>query len=360
MTGRSHRRTRCRLPHPRLAVLTAVLGVAAACGGGDGTEPTTLTLVAYSSFPVEGTAVNAALDEFAAANGLTVEILTAGDTGTMITKAALTAGNPEGDVMWGVDATLLGRALEAEVFEPHVAAGLDAIPSRFRDLVVDDLVTPVDFGDVCVNVDRGWFADNGLDIPTGFDDLVDERYAGLLAVQDASSSSPGLAFLLATIARFGDAWEDYWSALVANDVLVTDDWESAYYGAFTRAGGDRPMVVSYGSSPPYEVLFDPSVTEPPTGVITDTCYRQVEFAGILRGTDSPTAAGLLLDFLVSTEFQRHVATDLYVFPVRDDVELDPVFVEHAVIPDAPAELEPAVIDAGRAGWTERWLTIVGG
>jgi thiamine transport system substrate-binding protein len=346
----------------RLGVMAAVAltGTAVACGGGTEPEPTTITLVTYSSFPVEGTGVNAALDEFAAANGLTVEILTAGDTGTMITKAALTAGNPEGDVMWGVDTTLLGRAVEAGIFEPHVASDADAIPDRFRALVVDDLVTPVDFGDVCVNVDLGWFADNSLAPPTTLEDLAEERYAGLLAVQDPTSSSPGLAFLLATIARFGDGWEDYWTRLVANDVLVTDDWEAAYYGAFTRAGGDRPLVVSYGSSPPYEVLFDPTVTEPPTGVVTDTCYRQVEFAGVLRGTDSPTGARALVDFLISPEFQRHVATDLYVFPVRRGVDLDPVFVEHAVIPESPAELDAATIDAGRATWTERWLEIAGG
>lgn len=343
-----------------LLASVALAGSVVACAGETGQEPTTITLVAYSSFPVEGTAVNAALEEFGAATGLIVEILTAGDTGTMITKAALTAGNPEGDVMWGVDTTLLGRAVDAGIFEPHVASDADAIPDSFRALVVDDLVTPVDFGDVCVNVDRGWFTDNSLEIPATLEDLAEDRYAGLLAVQDPTSSSPGLAFLLATIARFGDDWEGYWSRLVANDVLVTDDWEAAYYGAFTRAGGDRPMVVSYGSSPPYEVLFDPTVTEPPTGVITDTCYRQVEFAGVLRGTDSPTGARALVDFLISAEFQRHVATDLYVFPVRRGVELDPVFVEHAVIPESPAELDAATIDAGRAGWTERWLAIVGG
>lgn len=357
----SHTPRHIRRPH-RIGPVLAFLGVAlvTACGDAGEAEPTTITLVTYSSFPVEGTAVNEALDTFATANGLNIEILTAGDTGTMITKAALTSGNPEGDVMWGVDTTLLGRAVDADIFEPYIASDAEAIPQRFRDLVVDDLVTPVDFGDVCVNVDLSWFAANSVAIPSGLADLADERYAGLLAVQDPTSSSPGLAFLLATVARFGGGWEEFWSRLVANDVLVTDDWESAYYGAFTRAGGDRPMVVSYGSSPPYEVLFDPTASEAPTGVITDTCYRQVEFAGVLRGTDSPTGARLLVDFLVSPDFQRHVATDLYVFPVRSDIELDPVFVEYAVIPDSPAELAPSVIDAGRATWTERWLAIVGG
>jgi len=158
---------------------------------------------------------------------------------------------------------------------------------------------------------------------------------------------------------FGDEWPAYWESLLANDVLVTDDWEEAYYGAFTRAGGDRPLVVSYGSSPPYEVLFDSERDTPPTGVAEGTCTRQVEFAGVLRGTERPDAARALVDFLASPDFQRHVANDLYVFPVDPSVELDPVFTEFAVVPDAPVVADPVVVDASRADWLERWANVVG-
>ena len=341
----------------RLAIAFAAGFLLAACSGADAEGP--VRLVTYSSFPVEGTGANEALAAFTADTGIEVEIVVAGDTGTMVAKAALTAGNPEGDVMWGVDNTFLSRAVEAEVFEAHRSPAAEVIDPALMALVPDDLVTPVDFGDVCVNYDIDALTAAGVDPPVDFADLADPAYRGLLAVQDPASSSPGLAFLIGTVVTFGDEWPAFWESLVANDVLVTDDWEEAYYGAFTRAGGDRPLVVSYGSSPPYEVLFDPERDTPPTGVAEGTCTRQVEFAGVLRGTERPEAARVLLDFLASADFQRHVANDLYVFPVDPSVELDPVFTEFAVVPDAPVVADPAVVDASRTDWLERWASVVG-
>ena len=333
---------------------TALLAIITfGCSGG----ADELTLVTYSSFPAADTDLNDALAAFTEETGITVNILNAGDAGTMVTKAVLASGNPEGDVMWGVDNTLLSRATAADVFEPFVAEAA----STFDDQLValgNGIVTPVDFGDVCVNFDRAWFDNSALEPPTTLDALADPTYASLLAVQHPGTSSPGLAFLLSTIARLGDGWTTYWEDLVTNDVLVTNDWEEAYYGAFTRAGGDRPLVVSYGSSPPFEVLYgdDPTASVAPTGVVEDTCYRQVEFAGVLRGTDAPDEARQLIEFLVSADFQQHIPLNLYVFPVAD-VALDQVFIDHAVIPDAPPALTPADIDAGRASWVEQWISI---
>ncbi len=337
----------------------ATAGLLAATTIGCSGNADELTLVTYSSFPAADTDLNDALAAFTEETGITVNILNAGDTGTMVTKAVLASGNPEGDVMWGVDNTLLSRATAADVFEPFVAEAA----STFDDQLValgDGIVTPVDFGDVCVNYDRAWFDNSELEPPITLDALAEPAYAGLLAVQHPGTSSPGLAFLLSTIARLGDKWTTYWEDLVANDVLVTNDWEEAYYGAFTRAGGDRPLVVSYGSSPPFEVLYgdDPTASVAPTGVIDDTCYRQVEFAGVLRGTDAPDEARQLIEFLVSATFQQHIPLNLYVFPVAD-VALDQVFIDHAVIPDAPPALTPADIDAGRASWVEQWISITG-
>ena len=335
---------------------TALLAIITfGCSGG----ADELTLVTYSSFPAADTDLNDALAAFTEETGITVNILNAGDTGTMVTKAVLASGNPEGDVMWGVDNTLLSRATAADVFEPFVAEAA----STFDDQLValgNGIVTPVDFGDVCVNFDRAWFDNSALEPPTTLDALADPTYASLLAVQHPGTSSPGLAFLLSTIARLGDGWTTYWEDLVTNDVLVTNDWEEAYYGAFTRAGGDRPLVVSYGSSPPFEVLYgdDPTASVAPTGVVEDTCYRQVEFAGVLRGTDAPDEARQLIEFLVSADFQQHIPLNLYVFPVAD-VALDQVFIDHAVIPDAPPALTPADIDAARASWVEQWISITG-
>jgi thiamine transport system substrate-binding protein len=345
-----------------------------ACGGdddaaGDATGP--VTLVVYDSWPADGTdepnGVQGALAEFTADTGIEVDVLVSGDTGTMLSKAALTAGNPEGDVMWGVDNTLLSRAVDAEVFEPYTAAGVDALAPEMTALVPDGQATPVDFGDVCVNYDIAALEAAGVEPPTSIGDLSTPDYAPLLVVENPATSSPGLAFLLATISDLGDAadgpgrWEAFWADLVLNGVLVVDSWTEAYYEAFTLAGGDRPLVVSYGSSPPFEVLYAAEpVDAAPTGVVESTCFRQVEFAGVLRGTDQPDAARRLVDFLITERFQREVALNLFVFPVHPDVELDPVFTQYATIPDEPLTLDPAVIDANRADWIDRWTEIATG
>ena len=333
----------------------------------DGTVGTgeTITLVTYDSFPDGDTSLNDALAAFTAETGIGVDLLLAGDAGTMLAKASLTAGNPEGDVMWGVDNTLLSRAVTAGVFDPYVAAGIEdgsiEIPEEFTDLVPDGEATPVDYGDVCVNYDIGWFAERDLEPPSTLADLVDPEYAGMLVVQNPATSSPGLAFLLATIDEFGtDGWQDYWRSLGANGVEVVDSWTQAYYERFTWAGGGpTPMVVSYGSSPPAEVIFaDPPRSDAPTGVIEDTCFRQVEFAGVLRGTDSPDAARRLVDFLIGETFQSELPLNLFVFPVDPDVELPPEFVDFAVVPASPRSIDPAVIDENRSDWIDEWTELV--
>jgi len=370
-----------RIIRPTALAVTTLLAVAS-CGGSDSAETTdtataetagreqtdagpasddtTVTLVTYESFPTDGTRVNELLEQFSEESGIGVEILVAGDTGTMLSKAELTAGNPEGDVMWGIDSTFLSRAVASEIFEPYEATGLEAIPAALTDLVPNAEATPVDVGDVCINYDIAALADLGVEPPSTLDDLADPAYENLLVVQNPATSSPGLAFLLATIDEYGDdGWQDYWSSLVDNGVEVVDGWTAAYYERFSYAGGDRPLVVSYGSSPPFEVLFaETELDTAPTGVVESTCYRQVEFAGILAGTEQPDAARQLVDFLVTTDFQEALPLDVFVFPANADAELDPVFEEFAVIPESSREIDPASIEANREMWIDGWTDLV--
>ena len=328
--------------------------------GDDAAVADTVTLVAYDSFPAADDAnpVHQALADFTAETGIDVELLVAGDTGTMLSKAELTAGNPEGDVMWGIDNTFLSRAVDAGVFEPYVSPATADIPAEFTDLVPNGEATPVDYGDVCVNYDIGALAELGIDPPTSLEELAEE-HADLLVVENPATSSPGLAFLMATIAEFGDDWTEFWQALADGGVEVVDSWTTAYYESFSWAGGDRPFVVSYGSSPPFEVLYaEEPMDTAPTGVIAATCFRQVEFAGVLAGTEAPDAARQLVDFLVSERFQREVPLDLFVWPVNQSVELDPVFTDFATIPDSPLSLDPAEIDANRSDWIDQWTEIM--
>ena len=327
-------------------------------GGAARTEAPTapagsVTLVTHDSFwASEGT-----LATFTEATGIEVVHQTAGDTGQMVASAILTVGAPLGDVMFGGDNTFLQRALDAGLFEAYESPALGGV---HPELVLDPQhrVTPVDFGDVCANywIDR---FDADLPVPTSLEDLADPADAGMLVVQNPETSSPGLAFLLATIAEYGDGWEDYWARLRANEVVVTAGWEDAYYGEFVAGGGERPIVISYASSPPAEVIYaDPPVDTPPTGVITDTCFRQVEFAGILAGTEKRAAAELLVDFLLSETFQEDIPLNMFVFPALASADLPQACVDFVELADDPHVLDPADIEANRNDWTERWTEIV--
>lgn len=326
-------------------------------------EADTVVLVTHDSFAIS----ESVLESFESQTGIVVEVLRAGDAGQMVNQAILSKNNPLGDVLYGVDNTFLSRALDAEIFAAYQSPALETVAADF--LREDDFrVTPVDFGDVCLNYDIAWFAENELALPQTLDELADEAYAGLLVVENPATSSPGLAFLLATIARFGDEGEggylDYWAALLANDVLVADGWTDAYYGEFTigsRGAGSRPLVVSYASSPPAEVIYgeDPEAGAV-TGALIDAgmCFRQVEYVGVLDGADNEAGAQLLIDFMLSAEFQADMPLNMFVFPVVEEIELPEAFVEYAEIPAQPAFVEPAAIEANREAWIQAWAEVM--
>ena len=342
-----------------VAVAVAAAAIVAAACSGDRSEDsvdlsgTTVTLLTHDSFYVSPETFEA----FTASTGVVVEQLASGDAGALVAQACLTAGEPLGDVLFGIDNTFLQRGLDCGLFEPYTSSGLAAVPDHF-ELDPEHRVTPVDFGDVCLNYWVDAF-DGSPPPPASLDDLTEEAYAGMLVVQSPETSSPGLAFLLATISRYGDGWEDYWAALRDNGVSVTAGWEDAYYGEFAAGGGDRPIVVSYASSPPAEVIFaDPPVDEPPTGVVTASCYRQIEFAGVLAGAGNPGGARALIDFMLTETFQNDVPLNMFVFPVIESATLPPEFVAHAEIAADPFMVDPAEIEAQRNAWTDRWVEIV--
>ena len=299
--------------------------------------------------------------DFESEHNAKVQFLKAGDTGTAVNKAILAGDKPLADVFYGVDNTFLSRALDEGIFESYDSPLLDIIPDEFK-LDPENRALPVDYGDVCLNYDIAYFEENDLSPPANLEDLLKPEYKSLLVVQNPATSSPGLAFLFATIGHFGeDSYLDFWQGLVDNNLLVVNDWETAYYTEFSRWGGPRPIVVSYGSSPPFEVLYaEEPIDEPPTGAVTTpgSCYRQIEFVGILKGTENRDLAEKWVDFMLSTTFQEDVPLQMYVFPVNPEAVLDSTFVEFLAIPDEPVFVSPADIAANREKWISDWTETV--
>jgi thiamine transport system substrate-binding protein len=347
------------IPSVSSCVLACALALAVAgCGGGEPASPTEVVLVTHESFVIPKQ-VKAAFER---QSGLKLRILQGGDAGEAVNRALLTKGNPQGDVLFGIDNNLLSRALDEDLFEPYEAPGLDRVDNRYL-LDLAHRVTPIDHGDVCLNVDKKWFGSRGIAPPRTLADLTEPRYRKLLVVENPATSTPGLAFLLATVARFGEnGWQGYWRRLRANDVLVVDGWEEAYTARFSGAGGSkgtRPIVVSYATSPAAEVIFasKPPATAP-TAVVVDSCFRQIELAGVLAGAKNVEGAHALIDFMLSERFQEAVPDSMFVLPVRNGTPLPDAFRRYAVSPPRPLELPAAAIGLNRDRWIEEWTQTV--
>ncbi len=285
-------------------------------------------------------------------------ILKSGDAGEALNKAVLSRNNPLADLFYGVDNTFLGRALAAEMFLPYAPAHLSSVPEHLR-LDNQNRLIPVDYGDVCINYDIEWFQNAALPPPARLEDLILPAYNNLSVVQNPATSSPGLAFLFATVSRFGqDGYLDFWQKFKQNGVLITNGWKEAYWGHFTAASkGDRPIVVSYASSPAAEVFFaEEKPATAPTGTVLENgaAFRQIEFAGIFNKTRQPDLARKAMDFLLSTDFQADIPLQMFVFPANADAPLPNLFQKHARTAAQPAVLDPQLIDEKREAWIREW------
>lgn len=387
----------------RLAVAVVLLSAFAA-----GTAlAQSITVLTHGSFALPTELV----EDFTATTGIEVEFLMGGDAGEVVNRAILTKGRPLADLLFGVDENLLERARAEGIFEPYLSPELERVPEEYW-LDAQGLVTPVDVGYVVPNYDVAWFQERGLGHLVGLGDggaaggavadqgadrltladLAGEPYAGLLAVLDPASSSPGMAFMLATIAGFGDPaagieptaaadlggeaagaamqtptefgdWLDFWAALRDNDLALTDGWTEAYYTLFSQYGGDRPLVVSYATSPAAEVIFaEEELSESPTANLQcrGCAYRQVEGIGILAGTDEPEAARAFVDFMLSREVQEAIPLAMFVEPVVDDAEVPAAFERFARLRAGmvAAPIPAATVRVNQQRWLAQWTAVV--
>lgn len=355
---------RTRLAAGALTVLA--LAGCSAIGAGEGSDPAgdatgtsgrTVTLVTHDSFALS----DGILAQFEEETGLTVTQVAPGDGGALVNQLVLTKENPLGDLVYGIDTTFASRAIDEGVLQPY-ESGAPAAADAAQHAVPDDdegLLTAVDLGDVCLNVDHAWFAERGVPEPVTLEDLTKPEYKDLLVVTNPATSSPGLAFLVGTAARFGsEQYTDYWARLRANGVKVAEGWSDAYYTDFSGADGKgpRPIVLSYASSPPSTV--PEGADEPTTGALLETCTRQVEYAGVLAGAENVEGAQLLLDFLLSDAVQADIPGSMYMYPVSSAVDLPEEWEKWAPLATDPAPIHPKDIEANRETWIAEWTDVV--
>lgn len=320
----------------------------------------TLTVMTHDSFNVSKELIT----QFEQKNDVTVRFLKGNDGGAMLVQAILSRENPLADLLFGVDNTFFSRAIAADLFEPYHSPLLRFIPKELQ-LDPQHRLLPVDHGDVCLNYDKHWFADHAIAPPASLEDLIKPEYRGLTVVENPATSSPGLAFLLATIGHFGDGdggYLEFWKKLKNNDVRIADGWSDAYYNHFTAASkGDRPIVVSYASSPAAAVYYSEQQQGPaPTAAVTGnrSAFRQIEFVGILKGTKKKALAENFIDFMLSRPFQEDIPLQMFVFPANKTAKLPDIFRKYTKLAITPVEVKPQAIEENRELWLEKWSSIM--
>lgn len=342
----------------RLALLLlGLVSLFALVSCGDDSDGKTLTVITHDSFNLSEDLVK----QFERDNGVTVKLLPRGDAGSMLTALVLTKKNPEGDVAFGVDNTLLARALKEGVFAPYSSPLLERVPEEYQG-EGGNAVTPVDYSYVNFNYDIARLKELKLDPPKRLEDLLDPKYKGLTVVENPASSSPGLAFLLATVDYFGEGkYLDWWAGMRANGLQVADGWETAYNTNFSLHGGGQPIVLSYATSPAFEQLFaDPPRPDAPTAnILADKAvFRQVEYIGVLKGTKNETLAHKFIDFMLSVPVQEDLPGQMAVYPVNSEAKTPEAFATFSKVTVAPANVPAAVIAEKSQQWIADWTRVV--
>lgn len=341
-----------------LAVLAALGGVSSLGLSGVAASTRTLTVITHDSFDLS----KKLIQDFERANGASLKFIKGGDAGAMVNKLVLSRSAPIADATYGIDNTLLERALDADLLEPYRSPLAASIP---REYVLDPQyrLTSVDYGFVALNYDRAYFKSHKLALPQSLNDLTKPEYRGLLVVENPATSSPGLAFLLSTVKTFGEGgYLKFWKDLRDNDALVAAGWDEAYNTEFSKNGGSRPIVVSYASSPAAEVFYAKTKLEQsPIAnlLLPGSSFLQIEGVGILKGTKNRDLARKFVDFMISSPVQKDFPTRMWVYPVLPGIALDPVyaFAQKPTVAQT-ATLSSKTIAKNASAYIDAWTKVV--
>ena len=328
----------------------------AACGQDTKADAKKVTVVTHSSFQVSDNLKK----EFEKTSGFKLEIVDGGDGGELVNKLILSKDAPQGDVCFGVDNTYASRLLSQGVIDKDRT--VDTIPESAEKYLVDNnrALVPIDMGDVAINIDKTYFASHNLAEPKTFEDLAKPEYAKLLVAINPTTSTPGLAWMLATVGHFGaDKFSDYWKALVKGGTKIASGWTEAYNTDFSAGEGKGayPIVVSYASSPSYTVSKDGASTT--TAALLETAFRQVEYAGVLKGAANPAGGQAFINWMLSKAVQADIPKKMYMYPVDSSVQLPEALAKFGPLAEKPVEVAPGKIAAEREQWLKLWASAVG-
>ena len=361
-----------------VVVVAALVGVYLAVSGGPSGRPE-LVIYVYGDFMAWGEDPNQTWAKVFDAFGERYDVDVKVRTFDSAREALLTAideykkGVRTADLIIGVDNLLVYEAKNAGIVECYYSPVAEqSVPESIAlSLDPDKCVTPIDYGLIAIVYDPTRLPDDVLEIlraPT-LEDLARPEVASRLIVEDPTKSSTGLNFLFWQIALYqgleGKDWREWWQE-IADKVYVAPSWGDAY--DVFLSGGDRAIVVSYGTDTAYSAWYNKGAPSINATLIyyqgKATGWLQVEGALVVRGQPGTEWAKKFVDWLLSPEVQSLIPDNQWMIPANSQVQLPDYYKYALTLEDvdlvANSVLPTDVIEENYEQWLLEWTRLVAG
>ncbi|MHA1198677.1 MAG: thiamine ABC transporter substrate-binding protein [Candidatus Heimdallarchaeaceae archaeon] len=309
------------------------------------------------------------------------------DANSVLSKAILEKDDPTADVLIGLDNVMIHDAKEEGILQIYDSPTLVNISETLvTNLDPEKYLLPYDYGIIAL-----WYDLNRINTSTNpeleyltLDDILEYDLDKQLIVEDPTLSSPGLGFLLWTIAIYGDPeinfegvlgqnWRDWWSE-AKSDLRIASSWGDAFSIYYTPEE-DRPMMVSYGTSPAYDVCHPdygvgegnppPSAAvvshENPTAlqIIMKNAWLQIEGIGLVNNAPHTVEAKKFIDWFLDQELQDNIPLNNWMYPANLHANIPTCFADNSISPDSMTQLlndilTPDMIEDNLNDWLKDW------
>ena len=307
-----------------------------------------------------------------------IQITRFSDANELVVRLEAEKSNPIADVVIGIDNTLIHLIEDkASVLEPYTPTSISQIDENLiQNLDPENYLIPYDYGIISL-----YYQNHIINSSTNpelenltLDGLLASNLLPMLIVENPKYSSPGLGFLLWTIAVYGDPeinfdgllesnWRNWWNAS-RDKITITKSWGDAFNIFFTPEE-EKPIMVSYGTSPAYS--YCQWADNSTSAVVTheknqQNAWLQIEGIGLVKDAPHKDKGKQFINWFLSSSLQSEIPEHQWMYPANREVILSPCFEESVIHPDEVFRLNdllsPEILGHYLPDWKDQWEQVI--
>ncbi len=272
-------------------------------------------------------------------------------TGIVTAKLLAEKDNPQADAVWGLAASSLLLADEANLLEPYAPAGLDRVQPKLRDSRTPPHWVGIDawMSAFCVNTVES--EKQGLAIPTSWADLTKSEYKGKVVMPNPASSGTGFLSVSAILQMQGE--EKGWQYLDALHENIAQYTHSGSKPCKMAGAGEYPIGISFG----YRAVKQKNDGEPIAPVFPlEGSGWDIEANALIKKPQMKEATKTFLDWAISEDISKLYAKNFAITAVKTNTPIPAGFPADPMAQLAPNDFQWAAQNRDRilAEWTRRY------